>query len=394
MAGVNEVVVVAGARTPFGRLGGALAELTAPDLGAAVIREVLQRTGTSGHDVDQVIMGTVVTAGTGQIPARQAALSAGIPASVSALTVNKVCASALKAVNLAALLIRAGEAEVVVAGGMESMSRAPHLLPGHRFGTKFGDGAVVDSLMRDGLCCPIDNVAMGVHGGDVARELGVSREEQDAWALASQTRYQAALSSGVLSDEIIPVSTARGEVTADEQPRPDTTLEKLAALRPAFAADGTVTAGNAPGINDGASALLLMSAAVARARGLAPLGRWIGYGEAAADHPYLATVPAQAIEAALRRTNGEVRITDLDLVEINEAFAAVAITSTRMLEVDPDRVNVGGGAIAIGHPIGASGGRLLMTLLYQLRHRGGGRGAVGICSGLAQGEATLVEVPR
>jgi acetyl-CoA C-acetyltransferase len=393
---MTEVVVVAAARTPFGRLGGELAPLTATELGGVAIRAVLARTGTAPGDVEQLIMGTVLAAGQGQVPSRQAGLAAGLPPTVPSFTINKVCASALKAVNLAALLIRAGEAQVVVAGGMESMSRAPYLLEDQRFGSKLGDRVTVDSILRDGLCCPVDGVHMGVHGGDVATELGVSREEQDAWAFRSQMRYRDALAAGYFADEILRVDVHGHPVGADEQPRPDTTLEKLAQLRPAFAAAGSVagsvTAGNAPGINDGASAVLLMSAERARDAGLTPLGRWVAAGESAADHEYLATVPASAIEAALARTRGEVAVGALRVVEINEAFAAVAITSTRLLEVGEDRVNVNGGAIAVGHPIGASGARLLMTLLYELRRRGGGYGAAGICSGMAQGEATIVHV--
>jgi acetyl-CoA C-acetyltransferase len=389
---MNEVVIVAAARTPFGKLGGGLSGIAATDLGGRVIREVLERTGTDGADVDQLIMGTVLAAGQGQVPSRQAGLAAGLPAQVPSFTINKVCASALKAVNLGALLIGSGEAEVVVAGGMESMSRAPYLLEEQRFGARLGDRAAVDSIFRDGLCCPADGVLMGVHGSDVAAELGVSREEQDAWALTSQQRYAAALALGRFTDEIVPVAVRNGTVEHDEQPRPDSTLEKLASLRGAFGEGSTVTVGNAPGINDGATAVLLMSAERARAAGLTPLGTWITYAESAAEHPYLATVPAMAVEKAMARTGGEVDAGRLDLLEINEAFAAVAITSTRMLEVDPARVNVNGGAIAVGHPIGASGARILMTLLYELRRRGGGYGAAGICSGMAQGEATLVRV--
>ena len=389
---MNEVVIVAAARTPFGKLGGGLAGVPATDLGGLVIREVLARSGTDGADVDQLIMGTVLAAGQGQVPSRQAGLAAGLPPSVSSFTVNKVCASALKAVNLGALLIGSGEADVVVAGGMESMSRAPYLLEEQRFGSRLGDRTAVDSVFRDGLCCPADGLLMGVHGSEVAAELGVSRKDQDAWALSSQQRYAAALAAGRFAEEVIPVPVRGGSVERDEQPRPDSTLEKLAALPGAFGEGSTVTAGNAPGINDGATAVLLMSAERARAAGLTPLGTWITCAESAADHPYLATVPAMAVEKAMARTGGAVDAGRLDLIEINEAFAAVAITSTRMLEVDPALVNVNGGAIAIGHPIGASGARLLMTLLYELRRRGGGFGAVGICSGMAQGEATIVRV--
>ena len=392
MGSMTDVVIVAAARTPFGKLGGGLSAIPAVELGAAVIREVLARTGTAPGEVDQLIMGTVLAAGQGQVPSRQAGLRAGLPASVPSFTVNKVCASSLKAVNLAALLIRSGEAEVVVAGGMESMSRSPYLLEEQRFGSKLGDRVAVDALMRDGLCCPVDGLQMGVHGDQVAAELGVTREEQDAWALRSQRRYAEALAAGRLAAEIITVATPSGEVGADEQPRPDTSAAKLATLRPAFSENGTITPGSAPGINDGAAALLLMSAERARAAGLSPLGRWVTAADSAAEHPYLATVPALAVERALARTRGEVTIDRLQAVEINEAFAAVAITATRMLEVDPERVNVNGGAIAVGHPIGASGARILMTLLYEMGRRGGGYGAAGICSGMAQGEATLVRV--
>ena len=389
---MREAVVVAAARTPFGRFGGGLASLPAVELGAIAIRAVLERSGTAPADVDHLIMGTVLAAGQGQVPSRQAGLRAGLPATVPSFTVNKVCASSLKAVNLGALLVAAGEADVVVAGGMESMSRAPYLLEEQRFGSRMGDRTVVDTMLRDGLCCPVDGVHMGVHGGEVARELGVSREAQDAWAARSQRRYQEALAAGRLEDELVPVTVGTNTVAADEQPRADTTPERLAALRPAFAPDGSITAGNAPGVNDGGSAVLIMERERARAAGLEPLARLVAGGDSAAEHPYLATVPALAVEAALRRSGERVGVDALRLLEINEAFAAVAITSTRMLEVDEAIVNVNGGAIAVGHPIGASGARILMTLVYELRRRGGGYGAAGICSGLAQGEATLVHV--
>jgi acetyl-CoA C-acetyltransferase len=389
---MRDVVLVAAARTPFGKLGGGLSGMAATDLGAVAIRTVLDRTGTAPEEVDHLIMGTVLAAGQGQVPSRQAGLKAGLPSTVPSFTVNKVCASALKSVNLGALLIRAGEADVVVAGGMESMSRSPYLLEDQRFGARLGDRSVVDSMIRDGLCCPVDGVHMGVHGGDVAREMGVTREQQDEWALRSQQRFTEAQRRGFFSDEIVAVDNGKNVVEVDEQPRADTTLEKLASLKPAFQPDGSVTAGNAPGINDGATAVLLMERERAEAAGLEPLATWIVGADSAAEHPYLATVPATAVQAALAKTRGEVGVDDLELVEINEAFAAVAITSTQMLEVDPERVNVNGGAIAVGHPIGASGARILMTLAYELRRRGGGYGAAGICSGLAQGEATIIRV--
>jgi acetyl-CoA C-acetyltransferase len=389
------VVLVAAARTPFGKLGGGLSSMSAPELGASVIREILDRARVDGGDVDQVIMGTVITAGMGQIPARQAALKAGLPTSVPALTVNKVCASSLKAVNLGALLIRTGDARVVVAGGMESMSRAPYLLERARFGYRLGDGQVVDAMVRDGLVDPANGCHMAVEGSQVAKEFEVSRERQDEYAYRSQRRYAEALAEGRLKDELVPVrvKTPKGEivVAADEQPRADTTLEGLAKLKPVFQEDGTITAGNAPGVNDGAAALLMMSASEASRRGLQPLAEWVASGESAADTPYLATVPATAIQAALKKC--DLRVRDMDLLEINEAFAAVACTAMDLLGVEEDRVNVDGGAVALGHPIGASGARILMHLVYALRQRGGRYGAAGICSGMAQGEATIVRLP-
>ena len=391
---MEDVVLVAAARTPFGKLGGGLSTLTAPELGAVVIKEVLDRAHVAGTDVDQVIMGTVITAGMGQIPARQAAIKAGLPTSVPALSVNKVCASSLKAVNLGALLIRNGDAQVVVAGGMESMSQAPYLLEKARFGYRLGDAALVDSMVRDGLTDPANGCHMAVEGSNVAREFEVSRKRQDEYAYGSQQRYAAARKAGYFKDELIPVAVANPKgtttVAKDEQPRPDTTIEGLSRLRPLFQDDGTVTAGNAPGVNDGAAAIVLMRGAEARRRGLPVLAEWIGYGESAADTPYLATVPASAIQAALKKIGK--RVSDISLFEINEAFAAVACTAMDLLGIDEQRVNVDGGALAIGHPIGASGARILMHLVYALRRNSGGDGAAGICSGMAQGEATIVRV--
>ena len=391
---MEDVVLVAAARTPFGKLGGGLSTVAAPELGAAVIKEVLDRATVAGSDVDQVIMGTVITAGMGQIPARQAAIKAGLPTSVPALTVNKVCASSLKAVNLAALLIRNGDARVVVAGGMESMSQAPYLLEKARFGYRLGDGALVDSMVRDGLIDPANGCHMAVEGSNVAKEFEVSRERQDEYAYNSQQRYAAALEAGYFKEELVPIAVAnpKGTITvaADEQPRPETTVEGLARLKPVFTQDGTITAGNAPGVNDGASAILVMSATEAKRRSLPALAQWLAYGESAADTPYLATVPASSIQAALKKLG--LRVLDMSLFEINEAFAAVACTAMDLLGIDEQRVNVDGGALAVGHPIGASGARILMHLVYALRHRGGGYGAAGICSGMAQGEATIVRV--
>ncbi|HEY4871142.1 MAG TPA: acetyl-CoA C-acetyltransferase [Candidatus Dormibacteraeota bacterium] len=391
---MEDVVLVAAARTPFGKLGGGLSTLAAPELGAVVIKEVLDRAQVDGADVDQVIMGTVISAGMGQIPARQAAIKAGLPTSVPALSVNKVCASSLKAVNLAALLIRNGDAGVVVAGGMENMSQAPYLLDKARFGYRLGDGALVDSMVRDGLIDPANGCHMAVEGSNVAREFEVSRERQDEYAYGSQQRYAAALKAGYFKDELVPVAVPNPKgtatVSADEQPRPDTTIERLARLKPVFQPDGTITAGNAPGVNDGATAILLMSGAEAKRRGLPVLAEWLAYGESAADTPYLATVPASSTQAALKKLG--LRVDEMNLFEINEAFAAVACTAMDLLGLDEQRVNVDGGALAVGHPIGASGARILMHLAYALRRRGGGYGAAGICSGMAQGEATVIRV--
>jgi len=393
----RDPMIVAAARTPFGKLGGSLSSVSAVGLGAHVIRVALERAGVAPDEVDQCVMGTVITAGQGQIPARQAALLAGIPSRVSSLTVNKVCASSLKAVNLACLLIRAGEAEVVVAGGMESMSQAPMLLPGMRRGVPMGHTTIYDSMLWDGLTCPIDDVPMGEHGTAVAAELGVSREEQDGYALLSQQRYESARARGLIAEELAPIEVPGKAgpvlVDRDEQPRPDTSAEKLARLKPVFGGpEGTVTAGNSPGINDGAAAIVIMSRGRARELGVEALAQWLGYGESAADHPYLATVPATALTRVLDKTGGGLSAADLRVVEINEAFASVVITSSRMLELDLERVNPNGGAIAVGHPVGASGARILASCIGELRRRGGGPGAAAICSGTAQGEATLVEV--
>ena len=387
-------MLVAAARTPFGKLGGGLSTLAAPELGAVVIKEVLDRAQVDGADVDQVIMGTVITAGMGQIPARQAAIKAGLPTTVPALSVNKVCASSLKAVNLAALLIRNGDAGVVVAGGMENMSQAPYLLDKARFGYRLGDAVLVDSMVRDGLIDPANGCHMAVEGSNVAREFEVSRERQDEYAYGSQQRYAAALKAGYFKDELVPVAVPNPKgtatVSADEQPRPDTTIEGLARLKPVFQPDGTITAGNAPGVNDGATAILLISGAEAKRRRLPVLAQWLAYGESSADTPYLATVPASSTQAALKKLG--LRVDEMNLFEINEAFAAVACTAMDLLGIDEQRVNVDGGALAVGHPIGASGARILMHLAYALRRRGGGYGAAGICSGMAQGEATVIRV--
>jgi acetyl-CoA C-acetyltransferase len=386
-------VLVAGARTPIGRLGGALADKTAVELGAAAIREAVRRAQVDPGEVDNVFMGMVLQAGAGQIPSRQASVAAGLPYAVPSETVNKVCASGMRAIYLGHLLIATGEARVVVAGGMESMSQAPYLVPRARFGYRMGHGTLVDAMQHDGLWSTFDQCTMGAQGDRMARELGLSRQEQDEWALRSHVRAVAAIDQGRLAQEIVPVEVGGREprrVEVDEAPRRDTSMEKLSRLPPVFTPGGTITAGNAPGVNDGACAVVLMDEEEARARGLEPIARVVGHG-AVSDEPYrLATVPALAGRQALERAGW--KSSDLARVEINEAFAAVAIASTRMLGVDEERVNVNGGAIALGHPIGMSGARIVLTLALELRRRGGGRGLAAICSGGGQGEALLLEV--
>jgi acetyl-CoA C-acetyltransferase len=391
----DDVVITAAARTPFGKLGGALSGISAVDLGAAVIREVIARSKVPADRVGHVIMGTVIPAGLGQIPARQAAFRAGLPVEVPALTINKVCGSGLKAANLAALLIRSGEAEAVVAGGMESMSNAPYLLDRARFGYRMGHGTLMDAMIVDGLWSPTDDVHMGVYGSCGARDHGITRRQQDEWALRSQQRYAAALAAGRFAEEIIPIAVPQPKggsqvVEADEQPRPDTTLEKLAALKPAFEEGGTVTAGNAPGVNDGASAVMLMKRSMAERLDAPILATWLAGGEAAMESQQMNAVPARAIGRALEKAN--LALSQIDLFEINEAFAAVTLVVSKILDLDPEKVNVDGGAVAIGHPIGASGARILMHLIYALRRQGARYGVAGICSGTAQGDATVVRV--
>lgn len=392
---MTESVIVSAVRTPFGVFGGGLKDVPAVELGAITIREAVGRVRLDPASIDNVIMGMVVQAGAGQIPSRQASVKAGLPVAVPSDTVNKVCASSLRAVNLADSLIRAGDAQVVVAGGMENMSQAPYLLPRARWGYRLNDGTVVDALVRDGLWCAFHDCHMGVHGSTVAAEFGVSREAQDQWALRSHQRALAAKAAGRFNDELIPVEVPQRKgpavvVSEDEGPRADTSLEKLAKLPPVFSKDGSITAGNAPGINDGAAAIVVMSRARARDLGLEPLATIVSQGMVSAEPPYLATVPALSAGKALTRAG--LNATDLARIEVNEAFAAVALTSIKLGGWDAERVNVNGGAVAIGHPIGASGARILMTLIYELRRTGGGYGVAAICSGGGQGEATIVKV--
>jgi len=390
-------VILSACRTPFGKLGGALAPLAATDLGGIVIKEAIRRAGIAPDDVEHLLMGQVLQAGAGQIPSRQAGFNAGLRATVTSDTLNRVCGSGLRAVTLADVLVRAGEYDMIVAGGMESMSNAPYLLPKARFGYRLGDGVLVDAMVHDGLTCAVAGVHMGVHGSKVAAEEQITREEQDCWALRSHQRAVAAIEGGTFAEEIVPVEVPDRKgitvVDRDEAPRADTSLEQLAWLKPAFDPAGTVTAGNAPGVNDGAAALVVTSASWARERGLKPLATIVAHATAAWDVPYLAYTPALAAQKALNKAG--LCLQDIDLFEINEAFANVTIIAARRLglrEPGLERLNVNGGAIALGHPIGASGGRLITTLAYELRRRGGGRGLAAICSGGAQGDAIIIEV--
>ncbi len=390
----TQSVIVSGARTPIGKFGGSLKDLPAVELGGAAIREALKRAGISGDQVDYVIMGQVLQAGAGQITARQAAVAGGIPVEVPAITINKVCLSGLSAIAMADQLIRAGEIEVAVAGGMESMSNAPYLVPNARWGARLGDVPMVDSMNHDGLSSTFTGNSMGLDSDLVNREFEISREDQDAWAARSHQRAAAAWDGGRLAGEVVPVSIPqrRGDpvvIDRDEGIRPETTLESLARLRPAFAADGTITAGNASQISDGAAATVVMSAERAERLGLSPLAEIVAHGMSADRYPYLHTVPASAIRHALGKRG--LKVDDLDLFEINEAFAAVALNATRLLGADEERVNVNGGAVALGHPIGASGARLALTLAYELRRRGGTYGAAALCGGGGQGDALILK---
>jgi acetyl-CoA C-acetyltransferase len=379
-------VIASAVRTPFGRVGGGLASVPATELGAIAIRTALDRVGIAGEDVGYVVMGQVLQAGAGQAPARQAAIAAGIPKEIPADTINKVCASSIRAVEIAELMIAAGHHDVVVTGGMESMSCAPYLLPKGRFGYRLGNGEVLDHMVFDGLTSTFDGLHMVQQASSVSRELGISREDQDAWAYRSHQRAAAAQDTGRFDDEIVPV----GDVTADESVRRDTTLEKLASLKPVFDPEGTTTAGNAPGVTDGASCVVVCSEEWATERGIEPLAHVLGHAYVAGDFAYLARTPAQASERVLGAAGRSIE--DVARIEINEAFSSVARNSTAMLGADEELVNVNGGAVALGHPIGASGGRIVGTLVHELRRNGGGLGLAAICSGGGQGDALLIEV--
>ncbi|WP_072891709.1 acetyl-CoA C-acetyltransferase [Ornithinibacillus halophilus] len=394
---MRKTVIVSGARTPFGKFGGALKPLTASQLGGKAIREALERAGLDGSSIDEVIMGTVLQGGQGQIPSRQAAREAGIPWDVKTETINKVCASGLRSVTLADQLIRLGDEEVIVAGGMESMSNAPYFLPDARWGNRMGDKQVKDLMVHDGLTCSFDNVHMGTYGNSTADEFELTREEQDEWAYRSHQRAVKAIEDGKFAEEIVPVEIPQRKgdpvvVDTDEAPRKDTSLEVLAKLRPAFGKDGTITAGNAPGINDGACAFVVMSDEKAEEFGKKPLATVLGHAEVAVEAKNFPQTPGLVINKLLEKTGYTKN--DIDLYEINEAFSAVSLASGKIADLDPEKVNVNGGAVALGHPIGASGARIILTLIHELKRRGGGLGVAAICSGGGQGDAILVEVPK
>jgi acetyl-CoA C-acetyltransferase len=389
-------VIVAGARTPMGRMSGVFKDLSGAQLGSFAIRGALERAGVAPEQVEYVIMGQVLTAGAGQIPARQAAFGAGVPMTVPALTINKVCLSGIDAIALADQLIRAGELDVVVAGGQESMTQAPHLLSKSREGHKFGDITMLDHMAYDGLFCAFDQVAMGASTEKFNSRYGVTREDQDAFAARSHQLAAKAAANGVFAEEIVPVTLPqrRGEpktVEVDEGIRGDTTGESLAKLRPAFSSDGTITAGSSSQISDGAAAVVVMSKAKAEELGLSWIAEIGAHGVVAGPDASLHEQPANAIEKACAKEG--ISAADLDLVEINEAFAAVGLVSTRKLGIDPEKVNVNGGAIALGHPIGMSGARIALHLALELRRRGGGVGAAALCGGGGQGDALIIRVP-
>ena len=387
-------VILSAARTPIGKLGGGLSSLDATDLGGTAIAAALERAQVEPDEVQHVVMGQVLQAGQGQIPSRQAQIKGGIPKEVPSETINKVCASGIRAAGLIDNAVRAGEVEVAVGGGMESMSKAPYLLKEARFGFRMGDGKAIDAMIHDGLTNPFSGKHMAQEASEVAAELEMTRADMDRWSLRSHERALQATDEGRLSEEIVPV-TVKGRkgdtvVEVDEGPRRDTSLEVLAKLPPIFMKDGTHTAGNAPGVNDGGGALVLSSDEWAKQHGKTPLATIVAQAQVADDFAYLARTPAAAARKALEKAGMSVE--DIDLWEINEAFASVTLNSIRVLGIDEDKVNVNGGAVAIGHPIGASGARILGALVHELRRRGGGKGCAAICSGGGQGDAVIVDV--
>lgn len=396
---LNRAVILAGARTAFGKFGGSLSALSASDLGAIAIKGALEKANLSPDEVDEVILGSVLQGGQGQIPSRQAAIKANLPITVKTETINKVCASGMRAVTLADQLIRLGDEEVMIAGGMESMSNAPYYLQNGRTGLRMGDSTMVDGMLYDGLTCAFDKERphMGSYGNTTAKEYSLSREEQDAWSVRSHERALAAIERGYFAEEIVPVEIPqrKGEplrVDTDEAPRAGTSMEVLAKLKPAFDKDGTITAGNAPGVNDGACALVVMSEERATREGREPLAVIIGHEEIAIEPENFPQTPGLVINKLLKKTGKS--LADIDLIEINEAFAAVALVSKKLADLDAEKVNVNGGAVALGHPIGASGARIILTLAHELKRRGGGIGIAAICSGGGQGDAIMIEVPK
>ena len=394
---MDNAVILSACRTPIGSFGGVFKDLSAVDLAAVVIREAVNRADIEARDIGDVIMGCVLQAGAGMNVARQAAIKAGIPVEVPAETVNRVCGSGLQAVVHAVEAVKAGFIDLMLAGGTESMSNAPYLLAGARWGYRMGNGEVVDSMLHEGLTCAINGCHMGMTAEAIATRYGVSRRDQDAFAAESQARAERAVASGVFDREIVPVSVPQRKgaplvVSRDEYPRAGTTVEKLAGLKAAFTKEGTVTAGNASGINDGAAALVIATGSWARKNGRSPLATIVSYCTTGVDPMYMGMGPVEAMRKAVDRAG--LTLDDLDVVELNEAFAAQSLAVVRELKLDPAKVNVHGGAIALGHPIGASGARVLTTLVHALQARGGGRGAASLCIGGGMGTAMIVEVPR
>lgn len=394
---MGRTVILSGVRTPFGKLGGALSSFTASQLGGIVVKEALERAGVKPEQVEEVILGTVLQGGQGQIPSRQAAQYAGLPWEVKTETINKVCASGMRSVTLADQIIRAGDEAVIVAGGMESMSNAPYILPKARWGFRMGDSTAKDLMIHDGLSCSFTGVHMGTYGNSTAAELEISRASQDEWALRSHVRAVAAIEGGKFAEEIVSVEVPQRKgpallVAEDEAPRKDTSLERLAKLAPVFGSTGTITAGNAPGVNDGAAALVLTSEELAVQEGLQVEAVILSHAAIAVEAKDFPQTPGLVINKLLQKTGRSLE--EIDLFEINEAFAAVALASEKIVGLDPEKVNVNGGAVALGHPIGASGARIIVTLIHELKRRGGGIGIAAICSGGGQGDAIMIEVPK
>lgn len=394
---MRKAVIISGARTPFGKFGGGLKDLSAAQLGGIAIRAAIDRADLKGDEIDEVIMGTVLQGGQGQIPSRQAAREADLPWNVKTETINKVCASGLRSVTLANQLIRLGDEEVIVAGGMESMSQAPYILPDARWGHRMGDKKIIDMMIHDGLTCSFTGYHMGTYGNQTAQEFNLTRQAQDEWAYRSHKLALEAMKSGKFAEEIVPVEVPvrRGEpmiIDQDEAPREDTNIDVLGKLPPVFGSDGTITAGNAPGVNDGAGALIVMSEDKAKALGKEPIAKIVAQAEVAVEAKDFPQTPGLVIHKLLEKTNQT--IDDIDLFEINEAFAAVALASSEIAKVDQEKININGGAVALGHPIGASGVRIILTLMYELKRQGGGLGIAAICSGGGQGDAIMIEVPK